>query len=146
MSVLAAWAFPDGDSGARGERLAAAAAADRELVLDDAVVLRRAAGRGAPAYRRMYGVALSAPWTDTLWGLLLDIVVRAPSLEPVGPADRLLTAAGVSEEFVRGLREALEPGGTALFAVGPASSVATLDDVLSAGAARAVRSPTATWD
>jgi uncharacterized membrane protein len=113
MATLAAWTYPDPDSGARAERTLAAVAVSESLTVHDAIVVDWPAGRRVPVKRCLYNVALTNGLDEILWGMLIGIAgYHCLGGVPAGvtkDADQLLTGLGFEARLIAHLRSTLAP-------------------------------------
>jgi uncharacterized membrane protein len=122
MATLTAWKFstPTGadDALARLEKL------HHELLINlhDAAVVSWEAGRKKPQTHEMHDTTAAGALGGGFWGLLFGLIFFVPLLGlAVGAAAGALFGSmrdvGISDEFIRQVREKVTPGTSALFAL-----------------------------
>jgi uncharacterized membrane protein len=122
MATLTAWKFstPDGADEAllRLEKLNR----DYLIELHDAAVVSWEAGRKKPKTHEMHSTKAAGALGGGFWGLLFGLIFFVPILGlAIGAASGALMGSmrdvGISDDFIRDVREKVTPGTSALFAL-----------------------------
>jgi uncharacterized membrane protein len=131
MSSLTVWKFqtPFGADAAleKLERLET----QQLIVLQDAAVVSWEVGKNKPKTRQLHDAKLGGALGGGFWGLLFGLIFFVPILGlAIGAASGALLGrmadVGISDSFIRSVREEVTPGTSALFVL---SSDAVIDRV-----------------
>jgi uncharacterized membrane protein len=112
VTTLTTWTFDTPGGAERALRALARLPAGHPLVVPDAAVVSWPDGRRSPR-------AWQAGGTDALagafWGLLVGVVFLLPLAGPAAAATGAFGHVGLPDEFLRGIRDRVVPGTSALF-------------------------------
>jgi len=122
MATLTAWMF-DTPNGA-DEALAKLEKLNRDYLINlhDAAVVSWEVGKKKPKTHEMHDTAAAGALGGGFWGLLFGLIFFVPLLGlAVGAASGALIGSmrdvGISDDFIRDVREKVTPGTSALFAL-----------------------------
>ncbi|HEX9526788.1 MAG TPA: DUF1269 domain-containing protein [Streptosporangiaceae bacterium] len=122
MATLTAWKF-DTPNGA-DEALAKLEKLNRDYLINlhDAAVVSWEVGKKKPKTHEMHDTAAAGALGGGFWGLLFGLIFFVPLLGlAVGAASGALIGSmrdvGISDDFIRDVREKVTPGTSALFAL-----------------------------
>lgn len=133
MATLTAWKFstPEGADGALAtlEKLQS----EQLIQVQDAAVVSWPAGRKKPKTRELHSTKAAGALGGGFWGLLFGLIFFVPILGlAVGAATGALmgslTDVGISDAFIKNVRDKVTPGTSALFLL---TSNAVIDRVQS---------------
>jgi uncharacterized membrane protein len=118
------------------ERLMRAGAVD----VDSAALVSWPAGHRKPSVRDLGGVTHPGALWGGFWGVVLALIFLTPLAGPTfgaaaGAVAGSFTDFGVEDDFVKRVREAVTPGTSALFLIGPSHDVAPIADAFGHDAA-----------
>src|SRR5215211_261757 len=125
MATLSVLKFND-PGGADLVMIALQGMQERELItLEDAAVVTWPLGNRKPKTRELHGG--SAGW-GAFWGFLIGMIFFVPLLgAAIGGMSGAMRDVGISDDFIKQVREKVTPGTSALFAL---TSGATVDKVV----------------
>jgi uncharacterized membrane protein len=134
MATLTAWKF-DTAEGADAAEAKLVELSKQELIhIQDAATVSWPADRKKPKTRQLDNLTGAGAVGGAFWGLLFGILFFIPLLglaigAAAGAIGGSLADAGISDDFIKGVREQVTPGTSALFVL---SSDAVLDKVVEA--------------
>jgi len=135
MSRLAVWTFDTSYGAERaGHRLRDLRRHERETILDAAWVSWRR-GSDKPTIRVIPGLAPDEGLGETFWGVLFGLIFFSPLIgaavgSAAGASSGSLAGFGIHETFVHRVRDAVAPGGSALFVLCSDTIADEVDDAL----------------
>jgi uncharacterized membrane protein len=120
MATLSIWKFTSPDGAERALRTLSRLQSQRLIVVQDASVVSWPADRRKPRTWQARDVAGAGALSGAFWGLLFGMVFLLPLVGmAVGAAAGLAAGAfskvGLSDEFLRRVRDRITPGSSALF-------------------------------
>jgi uncharacterized membrane protein len=129
LATLSVLKFDD-PSGAYRVLIALQGLQQREkITLEDATVVSWPEGNNKPKASQMHGTSDVGAISDVFWGFLIGVIFFVPSLGiGTGALSSPLADVGIDDEFIRGVREKVREGTSALFAL--TSGVTSLDEVV----------------
>jgi uncharacterized membrane protein len=131
MATMTVWKFPT----ANGADIAERTLKDlqrRELIqLHDAAIVSFPEGARKPKTRQLAGLKGAGALGGAFWGLLFGLIFFVPLLgmaigAGMGALTGSMTDVGIDDDFIRRMRDEIQPGTSALFVL---SSGAVLDKV-----------------
>jgi uncharacterized membrane protein len=131
MATMTVWKFPT----VNGADIAEQTLADlqrRELIkIHDAAIVSFPEGARKPKTRQLHGLAGTGALGGAFWGLLFGLIFFVPLLgmaigAGMGALAGSMTDVGIDDDFIRRMRDEIQPGTSALFVL---SSDAVLDKV-----------------
>jgi uncharacterized membrane protein len=131
MATMTVWKFPT----ANGAEIAERTLADlqrRELIkIHDAAIVSFPEGARKPRTRQLHGLGGAGALGGAFWGLLFGLIFFVPLLgmavgAGMGALTGSMTDVGIDDDFIRRMRDEIQPGTSALFVL---SSDAVLDKV-----------------
>ena len=131
MATLTVWKF-DSPTGADDAVVTLEGLAKQELIkVHDAATVSWPADKKKPRTRQLNNLAGAGALGGAFWGLLFGILFFIPLIglavgAAAGALAGSLTDVGIDDDFIRGVREQITPGTSALFVM---TSDAVLDKV-----------------
>jgi uncharacterized membrane protein len=131
MATLTVWKF-DSPTGAEDAVVTLESLAKQELIkVHDAATVSWPADKKKPKTRQLNNLAGAGALGGAFWGLLFGILFFIPLIglavgAAAGALAGSLTDVGIDDDFIRGVREQITPGTSALFVM---TSDAVLDKV-----------------
>jgi uncharacterized membrane protein len=120
MTTLSIWKFDTPDGADRALATLIGLQDQRLITVQDASVVSWEAGRRRPRTRQARDLAAPAALSGAFWGLLFGLVFLLPVAGLVlgaaaGLAAGTLAPVGLSDEFLKTVRDRITPGTSALF-------------------------------
>ena len=131
MATLTVWKFDTADGAQRAEDVLKGLSKQELITLHDAAVVSWEVGKKKPHTRQAASLTGAGAMGGAFWGLLFGLIFFVPLLGmAVGAAAGALTGSmadvGIDDEFIKQVRDQVQPGTSALFLL---SSGAVLDKV-----------------
>jgi uncharacterized membrane protein len=129
LATLSVLKFDDPGGAYRG-LIALQGLQQREMItLEDATVVSWPEGNNKPKASQLHGTSDVGAISDAFWGFLIGVIFFVPSLGiRTGTLSSPLADVGIDDDFIRGVREKVTAGTSALFAL--TSGVTSLDEVV----------------
>ena len=131
MATLTVWKFPTAD-GAAGTEATIQSLAKQELIkVYDAAIVSWPQGAKKPKTRQLNNLVGAGALGWMFWGMLFGLIFFIPLLGAaigagIGALTGSLTDVGIDDDFIKSVRDEVEPGTSALFLM---SSDAVIDKV-----------------
>jgi uncharacterized membrane protein len=131
MATLTVWKFDTPDGAENAEETLERLAKQELIKIEDAAVVTWPADRKKPKTRQIRSLTGVGALGGAFWGLLFGILFFIPLIglaigAAAGALGGSLTDVGISDDFIRSVRDQVTPGTSALFVL---SSDAVLDKV-----------------
>jgi uncharacterized membrane protein len=131
MATLSVWRFDSADGAQRAEQTLISLSKQELIKVHDAATVSWEAGTKKPRTRQASNMTGAGALGGAFWGLLFGLIFFVPLLGmAVGAAAGALSGSladvGISDDFIRSIREKVTPGTSALFVM---TSDAVLDRV-----------------
>lgn len=131
MATLTVWKFPDALGAERAESTLDLLQKQELITVHDAAMVSWPAGAKKPRTRQLNNLAAAGALGGSFWGLLFGLIFFVPLLGlAIGAATGALSGSmadvGIDDDFIRGVRDQVTPGTSALFVM---TSDAVLDKV-----------------
>jgi uncharacterized membrane protein len=131
MATLTVWKFPTPDGAANAEETLEELAKQELIKVHDAAIVTWPPDRKKPKTRQLRSMTGVGALGGAFWGLLFGILFFIPIIglaigAAAGAIGGSLTDVGISDDFIRSVREKVTPGTSALFVL---TSDAVLDRV-----------------
>ncbi|GAA1247862.1 DUF1269 domain-containing protein [Pseudonocardia aurantiaca] len=132
MGTLTVWKFDSPDGAQKALDLLRSLQKEQLIRVNDAAYVTWPVGRKKPKTEQLHNMAGAGALGGSFWGLLFGILFFVPLLGmAVGAAMGALAGSmsdvGIDDDFIRGVRENVTPGTSALFVM---TSDAVADKVL----------------
>jgi uncharacterized membrane protein len=132
MATLTVWKFDSPDGAEKALELLQRLQKQSLITVNDAATVTWPVGRKKPKTQQLHSLAGAGALGGSFWGLLFGLIFFVPLLGlAVGAAMGALAGSmsdvGIDDEFIRGVRENVTPGTSALFVM---TSNAVEDKVL----------------
>src|ERR1700753_3796640 len=120
MAALTVWRFPHPANAEQALEALQDLEKQQLLTLHDGAVVSWQPGAKKPSTRQLHSTAGVGALGGTFWGLLFGMIFFVPLLgaalgAATGALAGSLTDAGISDEFVKDVKEKVTPGTSALF-------------------------------
>lgn len=120
MATLTVWKFGTAGGAAQAERTLQDLAKQELITVHDAAVVTWEEGKKKPKTRQLNSVIGAGALGGSFWGLLFGLIFFMPILglaigAAVGAATASLADVGISDGFIKRVREKVTPGTSALF-------------------------------
>jgi uncharacterized membrane protein len=140
MATLTVWKFPTALGADEAEKTLERLAKQELIKLHDAAVVSYPEGAKKPKTRQLAGTTGAGAVGGAFWGLLFGLIFFVPLLgvavgAGMGALAGSLTDVGISDDFIRKVRDEVTPGTSALFVL---SSDAVMDKVHEAFAGQSI--------
>jgi uncharacterized membrane protein len=134
MATLTAWKFETAEGADQAEAKLIELSKQELIRVQDAATVSWPADRKKPKTRQLENLTGAGAVGGAFWGLLFGILFFVPLLglaigAAAGAIGGSLADAGISDDFIKSVREQVTPGTSALFVL---SSDAVLDKVVDA--------------
>jgi uncharacterized membrane protein len=131
VATLTVWKFPDAHGAERAEETLKGLQKQELITIHDAAVVSWPEGAKKPKTKQLASLTGAGALGGAFWGLLFGLIFFVPLLGmAIGAAMGALTGSmsdvGISDDFIRTVRDKVTPGTSALFVM---SSGAVLDKV-----------------
>ena len=131
MGTLTVWKFDSADGADKATSVLRDLSTRQLITIQDAATVRWDEGKKKPKTHQLNNLAGAGALGGAFWGMLLGLIFFVPLLgAAVGAASGALGGAlsdvGIDDNFIKGVREQVTPGTSALFVM---SSDAVLDKV-----------------
>ena len=131
MTTLTVWKFPDSSGADLAQATLAQLQKEELITIHDAATVSWPEGAKKPTTKQLRNLTGAGALGGSFWGLLFGLIFFVPLLGmAVGAAMGALTGAmsdvGIDDDFIRGVRDRVTPGTSALFLM---SSGAVMDKV-----------------
>ena len=131
MTTLTVWKFPDASGADLAQATLAQLQKEELITIHDAATVSWPEGAKKPTTKQLRNLTGAGALGGSFWGLLFGLIFFVPLLGmAVGAAMGALTGAmsdvGIDDDFIRGVRDRVTPGTSALFLM---SSGAVMDKV-----------------
>jgi uncharacterized membrane protein len=132
MATLTVWKFDSPDGAEKALELLQRLQKQSLITVNDAATVTWPVGRKKPKTQQLHSLAGAGALGGSFWGLLFGLIFFVPLLGlAVGAAMGALAGSmsdvGIDDEFIRGVRDNVTPGTSALFVM---TSNAVEDKVL----------------
>ena len=122
MATLTVWRFPDAGGADRGEATLELFQQEGLIRIHDAAVVSWPEGAKKPKTRQLNDLKGAWALGGSFWGLLFGLIFFVPLLGmSVGAAMGALAGAmrdvGIDDDFIKGVRDQVTPGTSALFVI-----------------------------
>lgn len=120
MATLTVWKFDSPEGADQAERVLLRLSKEELISVDDAAVVTWPPGKKSPKTRQLHSLTGVAAVGGAFWGLLFGLIFFVPLLGmAVGAATGAMSGAlsdvGIDDDFIKSLRERIEPGTSAVF-------------------------------
>jgi uncharacterized membrane protein len=120
MATLTVWKFDSPDGAEKALELLQRLQKQSLITVNDAATVTWPVGRKKPKTQQLHSLAGAGALGGSFWGLLFGLIFFVPLLGlAVGAAMGALAGSmsdvGIDDEFIRGVRENVTPGTSALF-------------------------------
>lgn len=134
MATLTVWKFPTAEGADEALRRLDGLVKQELIKVVDAAVVSWPAGRKKPRTTQASSLVGAGALGGAFWGLLFGLIFFVPLLGAAvgaafGALSGSMTDVGIDDDFIKSIREEVEPGTSALFAL---TADAVLDKVKSA--------------
>jgi uncharacterized membrane protein len=134
MATLTAWKFDTADGADNAEATLTELSKQELIQIHDAATVSWPADKKKPKTRQLENLTGAGAVGGAFWGLLFGILFFVPLLglavgAAAGALGGSLADAGISDDFIKSVRQEVTPGTSALFVL---SSDAVLDRVIAA--------------
>ena len=131
MATLTVWKFPDPYGAERAESTLEQLQKEELITIHDAATVSWPEGAKKPKTRQLHSLTGAGALGGSFWGLLFGLIFFVPLLGmAIGAAMGALTGSmsdvGIDDDFIKGVRDQVTPGTSALFVM---SSGAVMDKV-----------------
>ena len=131
MATLTVWKFPDASGADQAEATLEQLQKEELIKIHDAATVSWPEGAKKPKPRQLNNLAGAGALGGSFWGLLFGLIFFVPLLGmAIGAAMGALTGSmsdvGIDDGFIKGVRDRVTPGTSALFLM---SSDAVMDKV-----------------
>lgn len=120
MATLTVWKFPTADGAAETEATIQSLVKQELIKVYDAAVVSWPEGARKPKTRQLHDLVGSGALGGMFWGMLFGLIFFIPLLGAaigagVGALTGALTDVGIDDDFIKSVRDEIEPGTSALF-------------------------------
>jgi uncharacterized membrane protein len=120
MATLTAWEFSTPDGAEMAEKILLDLQRQQLITILDAAVVTWPADKKKPKTRQMHNLAGAGALTGAFWGMLFGLLFFVPLLglavgAGIGALTGSMTDIGIDDNFIRGVRDKVTPGTSALF-------------------------------
>jgi uncharacterized membrane protein len=131
VATLTVWKFSDPYGADRAEATLEQLQKEELITIHDAATVSWPEGAKKPKTRQLRSLASAGAFSGSFWGLLFGLIFFVPLLGmAIGAAMGALTGSlsdvGINDDFIKGVRDRVTPGTSALFLM---SSDAVMDKV-----------------
>jgi uncharacterized membrane protein len=131
MATLSVWKFETPEGAQQAESVLLGLSKQGLITIHDAAIVEWPANKKKPKTRQLSGVTSTGAWGGAFFGLLFGLLFFVPLLGmAVGAGFGALAGSmadvGISDDFIRSLKDKITPGTSALFLM---SSDAVMDKV-----------------
>lgn len=131
MATLTVWKFPTADGAAATQATIQDLQKQELIKIYDAAIVSWPQDARKPATRQMNDLVGAGALGGMFWGMLFGLIFFIPLLGAaigagIGALTGALTDVGIDDDFIKSVRDEIEPGTSALFVL---SSDAVLDKV-----------------
>ena len=131
MAALTVWAFDEADHARVALTRLQAAAKEGVIELNDASIVTWPEGKKRPKIQQLDNLAGVGAVGGAFWGMLFGLIFLAPLAgaaigAAAGGAAGAFADVGIDDDFIKSVRDKVEPGTSALFVM---SSHAVLDKI-----------------
>src|SRR3954469_7282335 len=131
MATMTVWKFPSPDGAERAEQTLKELQQKELIKIHDAALVTFPEGARKPKTRQLAGLTGAGALGGAFWGMLFGLIFFVPLLGlAVGAGIGALTGSmadvGIDDDFIRRMRDEIQPGTSALFVL---SSNAVVDRV-----------------
>jgi uncharacterized membrane protein len=131
MSTLTVWKFPSAEGADSAVSVLEQLQSQELIKIHDAAVVSWPEGKKKPKTHQLNNLVGAGALGGAFWGLLFGLIFLIPLLglaigAAAGAVGGSLTDVGISDSFIKGVREQVTPGTSALFAM---TSDAVMDRV-----------------
>ncbi len=122
MATLTVWKFPTAGGADEAEARLEGLVAQELITVLDAATVSWPDGRKRPTTRQAGNLAGAGALGGSFWGLLFGLIFFVPLLgaavgAAVGALSGSLSDVGIDDDFIKSVRDEVEPGTSALFAM-----------------------------
>ena len=134
MATLTVWKFPTALGAEQTEHTLEQLAKQELIQIQDAAVVSFPVGAKKPKTWQLHNLTSGGAMGGSFWGLLFGLIFFVPLLgmavgAGIGALSGSMTDVGIDDDFIRGVREQITPGTSALFVM---TSDAVQDKVFAA--------------
>lgn len=120
MAALTVWKFPTAGGADEAETRLEGLAKQELITVLDAATVSWPEGRKRPKTRQSSSLAGAGALGGSFWGLLFGLIFFVPLLgaavgAAIGAMSGSLSDVGIDDDFIRSVRDEVEPGTSALF-------------------------------
>jgi uncharacterized membrane protein len=131
MATMTVWKFPTADGAEQAEQTLRGLQEEGLIKIHDAALVTFPEGARKPKTRQLSGLTAAGALGGAFWGMLFGLIFFVPLLgmavgAGMGALTGSLTDVGIDDDFIRRVREEIQPGTSALFVL---SSDAVVDKV-----------------
>jgi uncharacterized membrane protein len=131
VATLTVWRFPDASGADRAEATLEQLQKEELITIHDAATVSWPEGAKKPKTRQLRNLTGAGALGGSFWGLLFGLIFFVPLLGmAIGAAMGALTGSmsdvGIDDDFIKGVRDRVTPGTSALFVM---SSGVVMDKV-----------------
>lgn len=131
MATLTVWKFASADGAAATEQVLQRLQKQELIKISDAAVVSWPEGAKKPKTRQLNSLAGAGALGGMFWGMLFGLIFFIPLLGAaigagIGALTGALSDVGIDDDFIKSVRDQVEPGTSALFLM---SSDAVIDKV-----------------
>lgn len=131
MATLTVWKFPTAAGADEAESRLEGLVKQELITVLDAATVSWAEGKKRPTTRQAHNLAGAGALGGSFWGLLFGLIFFVPLLgaavgAAIGALSGSLSDVGIDDDFIKSVRDEVEPGTSALFVM---SQDAVIDKV-----------------
>lgn len=120
VATLTVWKFDTPEGADQAERVLLRLSKQELIEVDDAAVVTWPVGKKSPKTRQLHSLAGAGALGGAFWGLLFGLLFFVPLLgmavgAAAGAMGGALSDVGIDDDFIKSLRERIDPGSSALF-------------------------------
>jgi uncharacterized membrane protein len=120
MATLTAWEFATPDGADKAERVLLDLQKQQLITVLDAAVVTWPADKKKPSTRQLQNLAGAGAMTGAFWGMLFGLLFFVPLLglaigAGIGALAASMMDVGINDDFIRGVRDKVTPGTSAIF-------------------------------
>ena len=122
MATMTVWKFPTANGAAIAEETLKDLQRKELIQIHDAAIVMWTEGAKKPKTRQLHGMTGAGALGGAFWGMLFGLIFFVPLLgmaigAGMGALTGSMTDVGIDDSFIRRMREEIQPGTSALFAL-----------------------------
>jgi uncharacterized membrane protein len=120
MATLTAWAFPGTGDAERAVQQLQTLQAQKLVTIQDAAIVSWEPGAKKPKTRQLNNLTAAGALGGAFWGMLFGLLFFVPLLglaagAAIGALTGSMTDVGIDDNFIKGVKQRVTPGTSALF-------------------------------